>query len=125
MCACLSPFHNPYVQVAWAISHPASKKVAFHSPTRPNQLAEPFNEALWDSFAREITLVVSAGNEAADACNFSPSFVPAAITVGASEETDQAASYSNAGSCVGNHYYRLLYPRAASGSSPPPTLSLI
>lgn len=50
--------------------------------------------------AKGITVVVAAGNSAADACNFSPARVTGAITVAASTTTDALASYSNFGSCV-------------------------
>jgi subtilisin family serine protease len=46
------------------------------------------------------TVVVAAGNNGANACNYSPARVPAAITVAASTSTDAFASYSNRGSCV-------------------------
>jgi subtilisin family serine protease len=49
---------------------------------------------------RGITVVVAAGNSAANACNYSPARVSAAITVAATTSNDQLASYSNAGSCV-------------------------
>lgn len=47
-----------------------------------------------------ITVVVAAGNSKRDACNFSPSRVPSAITVAASDRNDQFASFSNFGKCV-------------------------
>jgi len=47
-----------------------------------------------------ITVVVAAGNENDDACKYSPAFVRAAITVGATSSGDVRASYSNFGSCV-------------------------
>jgi subtilisin family serine protease len=47
-----------------------------------------------------VTVVVAAGNNSADACNYSPARVPAAITVAASTSSDGFASYSNRGSCV-------------------------
>lgn len=47
-----------------------------------------------------LTTVVAAGNNNEDACNASPARVPAAITVGASNESDQRASFSNYGGCV-------------------------
>jgi len=47
-----------------------------------------------------ITVVVAAGNERDDACNYSPAFVQRAITVGATDSGDMMASYSNYGSCV-------------------------
>jgi subtilisin family serine protease len=47
-----------------------------------------------------ITTVVAAGNGNQDACGSSPGRVSGAITVGASNEQDQRASFSNYGSCV-------------------------
>jgi hypothetical protein len=47
-----------------------------------------------------IVTVVSAGNEGADACDYSPASAPNAITVGASTAIDQDATFSNIGSCV-------------------------
>mmetsp|Transcript_99240 Transcript_99240/g.319840 ORF Transcript_99240/g.319840 Transcript_99240/m.319840 type:complete len:506 (+) Transcript_99240:66-1583(+) len=47
-----------------------------------------------------VTVVVAAGNEQSDACTFTPAFVPSALTVGASEISDQPAPYSNWGFCV-------------------------
>lgn len=49
---------------------------------------------------RGITVVVAAGNAAADACQVSPARVPDAITVAASTSTDGMASFSNFGTCV-------------------------
>lgn len=45
-------------------------------------------------------VVVSAGNENSNACLRSPARVPGAITVGASDNTDKRAVFSNFGSCV-------------------------
>merc|ERR1719330_1632862 len=47
-----------------------------------------------------VTVVVAAGNENTDACNFSPAFVPSAITVGSTTENDARSSFSNYGSCT-------------------------
>jgi subtilisin family serine protease len=52
-----------------------------------------------------ITFAVAAGNgnvlgRPQNACNFSPARVPAALTVAASDRTDQPASFSNYGPCV-------------------------
>jgi subtilisin family serine protease len=49
---------------------------------------------------RGVTVVVAAGNSAADACGSSPARVANAITVSASDRNDQFASFSNFGSCV-------------------------
>jgi subtilisin family serine protease len=56
--------------------------------------------AIKNLVSKGITVVVAAGNSNADACNYSPSRVPEAITVGATESNDSRASYSNYGSCL-------------------------
>ena len=47
-----------------------------------------------------VTVVVAAGNDASNACNYSPARASGAITVGATTSTDARASYSNYGSCL-------------------------
>src|SRR5207237_966318 len=46
------------------------------------------------------TYSIAAGNNNADACNFSPARVPNAITVGATTNTDARSSFSNFGTCL-------------------------
>jgi len=63
-----------------------------------------FSQALNDAVQRAtnagVVFAVAAGNSAADACNYSPASAPAALTVGATTNTDAMASYSDWGSCV-------------------------
>merc|ERR550525_1767406 len=47
-----------------------------------------------------VVVVVAGGNSNADACNFSPAFVPSAITVGSTTKSDARSSFSNYGSCT-------------------------
>ncbi|MEO6204054.1 MAG: S8 family serine peptidase [Mycobacteriales bacterium] len=65
--------------------------------------------AVKNAIADGITFGVAAGNDggfvtdllgSSDACNGSPSRVPAALTVAATDASDARASYSNRGSCV-------------------------
>ncbi|MBE1486200.1 S8 family peptidase [Plantactinospora soyae] len=61
--------------------------------------------AVSNSINAGITYVVAAGNGNAlgvrqNACNYSPARVPSAITVGATSNSDAAASFSNFGTCV-------------------------
>jgi subtilisin family serine protease len=61
--------------------------------------------AVRNSIADGVSYAVAAGNGnsagvAQDACASSPARVPAALTVGATDRTDTAASFSNYGSCV-------------------------
>jgi subtilisin family serine protease len=58
------------------------------------------NQAVTNSIAAGVTYAVSAGNSAADACIYSPSSTPQALTVAASDQSDVFASFSNNGYCV-------------------------
>jgi subtilisin family serine protease len=64
----------------------------------PNQ---PLDDAVRASIGAGITYVVIAGNaNGASACNYSPARVAEAITVAATDISDQRSSFSNVGSCV-------------------------
>ena len=56
--------------------------------------------AVSNSIAAGITYGIAGGNDNANACNYSPARVSAAITVGATTSSDARASYSNYGSCL-------------------------
>lgn len=58
------------------------------------------NTAVANSIAAGVTYAVAAGNEGKLACNYSPAQLPAALTVGATTNTDARATFSNYGSCV-------------------------
>jgi subtilisin family serine protease len=58
------------------------------------------DDAIKRSIAAGIVYSVAAGNSSTDACNTSPAHVPEAITVNASDENDNRASFSNYGSCT-------------------------
>lgn len=47
-----------------------------------------------------VVFVVAAGNDNADACNYSPARVAAAITVGSTTSSDARSSFSNYGTCL-------------------------
>merc|ERR1712151_1138686 len=47
-----------------------------------------------------VVVVVAGGNSNSDACNFSPAFVPSAITVGSTTSTLARSSFSNYGYCT-------------------------
>jgi subtilisin family serine protease len=67
-------------------------------------LGGSFSQALNDAIAAAVesgvTFAIAAGNEGQDACNVSPGSEASAITVGATDESDAAASFSNFGECV-------------------------
>ena len=61
--------------------------------------------AVRNSIAAGVTYAIAAGNGdffgfQADACNYSPARVAEAMTIGATDNTDRKASWSNYGSCV-------------------------
>jgi serine protease len=58
------------------------------------------NDAVAAATAAGVTMVVAAGNDNSDACNYSPASEPTAITVAASDINNRRASYSNYGSCT-------------------------
>lgn len=47
-----------------------------------------------------VHFAIAAGNDGKDACQFSPASTPGAMTVGATDQDDAIASYSNFGPCV-------------------------
>jgi subtilisin family serine protease len=58
------------------------------------------NNAVANLSGSGVLVAVSAGNSAANACNFSPASEPTAVTVAASTITDASASFTNFGRCV-------------------------
>jgi len=58
------------------------------------------DEAVDASISAGITYAIAAGNSNANACNFSPARVRAALTVAATTSSDARATYSNYGVCV-------------------------
>jgi subtilisin family serine protease len=58
------------------------------------------DQAVQNSIADGVSYAVAAGNESEDACTGSPSRVAAAMTIGATDNTDRKASFSDFGSCV-------------------------
>jgi len=58
-----------------------------------------YDRAIGAAVEAGLTVVVAAGNSNSDACGFSPAFAAQAITVGATDSSDERASYSNFGIC--------------------------
>lgn len=82
--------------------------IAQHQPGAPavanlslgGDASTALDNAVQATIADGVTVVVAAGNSSADACSTSPSRVPAALTVGATDSTDARASFSDFGSCL-------------------------
>lgn len=58
------------------------------------------DDATQRMIAAGVTTVVAAGNDGANACNYSPARAPNAITVGSTTSSDARSSFSNYGTCV-------------------------
>ena len=56
------------------------------------------NNAVDDAHRAGVNVVVAAGNDAGNACSYSPASAPLAITVGSTTNQDAVSSFSNAGS---------------------------
>ncbi|WP_412747020.1 S8 family serine peptidase [Krasilnikovia sp. MM14-A1004] len=84
--------------VDWVTAHAVKPAVANMSIGGSGSTA--LNNAVANSIAAGITYAVAAGNNNADACQYSPASAPAAITVGATGSDDARAWFSNYGTCV-------------------------
>jgi subtilisin family serine protease len=56
--------------------------------------------AVRNAIASGITFSIAAGNDNANACNYSPARVAEAITVGSTTSSDSRSSFSNYGTCL-------------------------
>lgn len=63
-------------------------------------VSQALDDAVTAAIGRGVTFGVAGGNDNADACTSSPSRAPAAITVGATTNTDARSSFSNYGTCL-------------------------
>ncbi|MFM6966648.1 MAG: S8 family serine peptidase [Rhodoluna sp.] len=84
-----------WVAANYVAGTPAVANLSLGGPT-----SSTLDSAINNLINRGVTVVVAAGNSAADACTSSPARVPNAITVAASDNNDQFAYFSNFGSCV-------------------------
>lgn len=84
--------------VDWVTAHHLAPAVANMSLGGKASVA--LDTAVQGAINAGVTVVVAAGNGAADACLTSPSRVGAAITVGASGSADRTAGFSNFGPCL-------------------------
>jgi subtilisin family serine protease len=80
--------------------HPAVANMSLG--TQPGSPSPALDTAVTNSIASGVTFALAAGNNSsADACTVSPARVPAAITVGAVDPTnDTRAGFSNIGACL-------------------------
>ena len=84
--------------IDWVTAHahlPAVANLSLGGTT-----SKALDDAVNRSIAKGVTYAVAAGNENRNACRQSPADDPAAITVGATDDTDRRASFSNYGACL-------------------------
>ena len=84
--------------IDWVAANATKPAVANMSLGGPADTA--IDAALKRATDAGVTFAVAAGNSGADACTASPAREPSAITVGATDDRDARASFSNFGSCV-------------------------
>jgi subtilisin family serine protease len=82
------------------VAQQTDKRPAVANMSLGGGLSSVVNSAVARATAAGVTMVVAAGNDNKDACQFSPASEPSAITVGATTSSDQRASFSNYGKCV-------------------------
>lgn len=86
--------------IDWTVAHHQAGTPAVANMSLGGGASSAINSAVARGIADGITYVVAAGNSNADACRYSPASAPAAITVGASTQSDTRASFSNWGRCL-------------------------
>ena len=84
--------------VDWVVANRVLPAVANMSVS--GGFSQALNDAVQRGVDAGVTFAVAAGNSASDACFYSPSSAPNALTVGASTATDGQASFSNWGGCL-------------------------
>lgn len=85
--------------INWVAASPLRPAVANMS-LGMSAVSTAVNSAVAGAVGQGVTMVVAAGNSNVDACTTSPASEPSAITVGATDNTDARASYSNFGNCL-------------------------
>ena len=101
-CAGSGMYSQVLAGLDWILSpqNPNSKSRAVLNLSIGGAASAALNSAIERLTNAGITVVAAAGNDGADACTRSPSGAPSAITVGATQSNEGAASFSNYGSCV-------------------------
>ncbi|WP_433056229.1 S8 family serine peptidase [Dactylosporangium sp. CS-033363] len=94
--------HGTLEQVVEGVEHVTATAVkpAVANMSLGSDVSQAIDDAVKQSIASGITYTVAAGNENTDACVKSPARVPEAITVGATDQMDFRASFSNYGACL-------------------------
>jgi subtilisin family serine protease len=86
--------------IDWVTSNHAAGAPAVANMSLGGGASTSLDNAVKNSIADGVSYAVAAGNEGVNASSSSPARVPAAITVGATSNTDAKASWSNYGSIL-------------------------
>jgi aqualysin 1 len=86
--------------VDWVTGNHAAGQPAVANMSLGGGISAALDTAVANSIADGVTYAVAAGNDNANACNFSPARVSAAITTGSSTSSDARSSFSNYGACL-------------------------
>jgi len=78
----------------------ANKKPSVANMSLGGGFSQAQNDAVAAAVNANVVMVVAAGNDDKNACDYSPASEPSAVTVGATDKKNARASYSNWGSCV-------------------------
>ncbi|MFI5895239.1 S8 family peptidase [Actinoplanes sp. NPDC051513] len=91
-------YSNIIAGIDWVTAHAAKPAVA--NMSLGGTVSKTLDDAVDRSIAMGVTYVVAAGNDHREACKQSPAHDPNAITVGATDQNDTRATFSNYGSCL-------------------------
>lgn len=97
-CAGSGTYSGVIAGIDWAASQSHRPAVANLSLGGPASAS--LDAAIAGAVSKGISMVVAAGNDNLNACNYSPAREPSAITVGATTSADARSSFSNYGSCL-------------------------
>ena len=91
--------------VDWVTGHHSAGTPAAANMSLGGGASASLDNAVTNSIGDGVSYAVASGNgdffgRPQNACNYSPARVGAAMTIGATDKTDQEASWSNYGSCV-------------------------
>jgi subtilisin family serine protease len=86
--------------VDWVTQDHAAGQPAVANMSLGGSRSNSLDTAVRNSIVDGVSYAIAAGNSNRNACNFSPARVVEAMTIGATDQTDRRASFSNRGDCV-------------------------